>query len=329
MTNNIVSRLEMSWSTTGQRVVAGVALLALTTVSDVSAQQREFGDPKEASSVFIEALRSDDLKALESILGANAKGLIESGDPLDDSNDRTAFVTAYDKRSAIVKDTPERATLTVGEDAFPFPIPIVKHGSAWRFDTEAGREEILDRRIGQNELNTIQAARAFVDAQRDYATFDRDGDGILEYAQRAISTEGQTDGLYWPAEPGEEPSPLGPVFAAAEAAGYQVATNQTPGSGVYYGYHFKILTAQGAHASGGAMDYRVKDDLIGGVGLVAFPATYGASGIMSFIVNHEGNVYQADLGPDSGAVVEKMTQYDPDPAVWKAVPADTASNVPQ
>ena len=216
-------------------------------------------------------------------------------------------------------ETNERAVLVIGNREWPFPIPLVKQGGAWRFDTEAGAEEILNRRIGRNELGAIEVCRAHVDAQREYASKDRNGDGILEYASRFRSSPGQRDGLYWPVGPDEETSPMGPLMASAQAEGY--FTQQLPGHErqPYHGYYYRILTRQGEDAPGGAYDYIVRDRMIGGFALVAFPAKYGASGIMTFIVNQDGVVYQSDLGPDTEAIARQMTEFNPD-TNWKRVP---------
>jgi hypothetical protein len=205
--------------------------------------------------------------------------------------------------------------LQIGDSDWPLPIPLVRENAMWRFDTDEGRDELINRRIGRNELNAIEAALAFVDAQQDYASEDRDGDMILEYAQRFVSTAGMKDGLFWPTQAGEEDSPLGPLFTEARAEGYQLETAGT-GSG-YYGYRYKILTSQGPAAMGGAYDYIVNGNMIAGVGLVAYPVQYGVSGIASFIVNHDGVVYQKDLGPESAMVASAMTAFDP--VDWQAV----------
>jgi hypothetical protein len=196
---------------------------------------------------------------------------------------------------------------------------LVKQGTTWRFDLAAGRDELINRRIGRNELNAIEASQAFVDAQQDYASEDRDGDNILEYAQRFVSTPGMKDGLYWPAQAGEEESPLGPLFAEARAEGYQLGT--AAGGTPYYGYRYKILTSQGPAAMGGAYDYIVGGNMLSGVGMIAYPAQHGFSGVMSFIVNHDGVVYQKDLGPETASVAAAMPVFNPDDT-WQRVPTE-------
>jgi hypothetical protein len=202
--------------------------------------------------------------------------------------------------------------LVYGDDDFPFAIPIVKKGEQWHFDTDAGRSEILARRIGRNELATIQVCLAYVDAQREYGSTDRDGDGLFEYAQKFRSTPGKEDGLYWPSEPGQPESPLGELVADARSEGYAGKPQGSP----YHGYLFKLLKAQGPHAEGGAYDYVVRGNMIGGFALVAYPAQYGVSGIMTFVVNHDGVVYSKDLGPNTTKLAAAMTRYDPDSS-WK------------
>ncbi len=213
-----------------------------------------------------------------------------------------------------------KCVLEVGTNFWPFPVPIVKQGGRWFFDTEAGKEEILSRRIGKNELAVLQVVRAYVDAQREYASRDRNGDEVLEYAQRLASTPGTKDGLFWPPDLDGEISPLGPMVAEAQGAGYEMKgkgsdTTREP----FRGYFFKILTRQGKHAPGGKYDYIINGHMIGGFALVAWPAEYGESGIMTFIVNQQGRVYQRDLGAKTGKLAAAMKVYDPDSS-WLVSP---------
>ena len=281
--------------------------------------QRTFATPEAGVEALIDAARKDDVAALESILGPGSREVVSSGDPVEDNAARDQFLADYDMKSNLVAVNDTTRTLQVGPTDWPLPIPLVRQGSMWRFDLAAGRDELINRRIGRNELNAIEAAQAFVDAQQDYASEDRDGDNILEYAQRFVSTPGMKDGLYWPTQAGEEESPLGPLFSEARAEGYQLERAGT-GSG-YYGYRYKILTSQGAAAMGGAYDYIVNGNMLAGVGLVAYPLQYGVSGIMSFIVNHDGVVYQKDLGPETGTVAQAMTAFNPD-NTWQRVPTE-------
>jgi hypothetical protein len=252
-----------------------------------TAAQRRFTSLEEATNALIAALRSGDQKALLAILGEDGRGLIRSGDPVADRRIRERFVAAYDEHHRLDADA-GKVVLVVGRDDFPFAIPIVPDGPWWRFDTAAGREEIVNRRIGRNELNAIQVAIAYVDAQREYYARDPDGDGLLHYARTFASSPGNRDGLYWPTNPGEPPSPLGPLVARARSEGY---AKHSPNPVAYWGYYYRILTAQGKDASDGAYDYLAQGRLIGGFALVAYPAQYGVSGVMTFIVNHDGVVY--------------------------------------
>jgi hypothetical protein len=227
---------------------------------------------------------------------------------------RSRFVSAYTAKHQVAMEGDNRAILVVGSEDFPFPIPLVRKGDDWRFDTVAGRTEILKRRIGRNELNTIQAALAYVDAQNEYADKDHGDGGTGIYAQRIVSQPGKKDGLYWPTSQGDDPSPLGELAARATAEGYRIGGERAP----FHGYYFKILTKQGPAAAGGAMDYVVNGKMIGGFALVAYPASYRNSGVMTFVVNHNGTIYQKDLGKHTARIAERMTAFNPD-ASWKKV----------
>jgi hypothetical protein len=281
------------------------------------ATQKRFQSPEEATKALFDAAKAGDTKELLVIFGPAGKEIISSGDEVADKAARERFVNAYETMNKLEKETDKKVTLIVGNHDWPYPVPIVKKGETWIFDTMAGKEELLNRRIGRNELNTIQTCLAIVDAQREYALKDRDSDKLLEYAQKFRSTEGKKDGLYWPAKEGEPQSPLGDLAAKAVKEGY---TPGKPGQGPqpYHGYYFRILKAQGKNAPGGAYDYVVKGNMIGGFALVAYPAEYGASGVMTFIVNHDGVVYQKDLGNETGKIASAMTKFDPD-KTWKKV----------
>ncbi|MGZ3569368.1 MAG: DUF2950 domain-containing protein [Thermodesulfobacteriota bacterium] len=280
-------------------------------------KQKSFQSPEEAGKALFEALRAGDTKELLVIFGPAGKEMISSGDEVADKAARDRFVKAYEATNKLEKETDKKVTLVIGNHDWPFPVPIVKKGETWVFDTMAGKEELLNRRIGRNELNTIQTCLAIVDAQREYAMKDRDSDKLLEYAQKFRSTKGKKDGLYWEAKEGEEQSPLGNLAAQAVKEGY---IERKPGQGPqpYHGYYFKILKAQGKNAPGGAYDYVVRGNMIGGFALVAYPAEYGASGIMTFIVNHDGVVYEKNLGKETGKIASAITKYDPD-KTWKKV----------
>ena len=292
---------------------------------DAPQQQRMFASPEEGVAALVDALRKDDNDALEAILGSGSDDVINSGDSVADDNAREAFLRDYDEKSTIVPVNDTTRSLHVGASDWPLPIPIVMRGGTWSFDLDAGRDELLSRRIGRNEANAIGAALAYADAQREYASEDRDGDGILEYAQLFGSTDGMKNGLYWPAQPGEPESPLGRFFADAQSEGYfQAADAQgniaDPPPEPYYGYRFLILTAQGPSARGGAYDYIVDGHMIGGFALIAYPVEYGDSGVMTFIVNHDGVVYQKDLGPDTADIAPAVEAFDPD-STWQRVQA--------
>jgi hypothetical protein len=229
---------------------------------------------------------------------------VTSGDPVADKQARQKFVAAYDRKHEIEKDGDARAILVIGDEQWPLPIPIAQVAGGWHFDAAAGKREILRRRIGRNELSAIEVCRAYVDAQHDYASKDRNGDGILEYAQKFVSTKGKQDGLYWEVKPGELESPVGPQMASARAEGYQ----RQP----YHGYYYKILKGQGKDAPGGAYSYLAEKRMIGGFALVAFPAQYGVSGIMTFIVNQDGVVYQKNLGRNTAGIARGMKVFNPD-----------------
>lgn len=290
-------------------------LLAVGSAGDLAAQggAKAFETPQKAIAALIEAAKKKDADELVNVLGPATREWIISGDKVRDEEVRASFVAAYDAWHMLQIENDASATLYVGEDDFPFPLPMVKSAAGWLFDPEQGREEILARRIGENELNTIQVLLAIVDAQRDYASVDRNDDGLREYAARFGSSEGKHDGLYWPSREGEAESPLGPLVVVASAEGY------TPGAmgagngetNAYHGYRFKLLTKQGADAPGGARDYLVDGKMVGGFAVLAWPVKYGASGIVTFAVNHDGIVYETDLGPQTGAAVRDMDTLNP------------------
>jgi hypothetical protein len=288
-----------------------MATLVIAMVSAASAQQ-SFKSAEEAAEALVKAARSDDRKAILAVLGPDGADIVSSGDAVADADTRKEFVAAYDAKHQITMEGDDKAVLVIGQNDFPVPIPLVRKDGAWRFDTAAGREEILYRRIGRNELNTIQAALAYVDAQQEYAEKGVAGPGV--YAQRLVSRPGRKDGLYWQAKSGEDESPLGPLAAAAAAKGYRADQERRP----YHGYYYRILLRQGDRAPGGALDYVVNGKLIGGFALVAYPAEYGNSGVMTFLVNHQGVVYQKDLGRDTARIVERMRSFNPD-TTWKRV----------
>ena len=256
--------------------------------------------------------QDNDTKAMAVILGPGSKEIISSGDPVADKSGRERFVSMYDEKIVIEGAETGRAVVSIGNENYPFPIPLVKKGNVWLFDTKAGKEELLNRRIGRNELEVIEILRAYVDAQREYYATDWDGDKSTEFAQKIRSTPGKKDGLYWAAKEGEKLSPLGPLAAKAAKEGYSKENT------ALHGYYFRILKGQGKDAEGGAFDYIVNGKMILGYAMVAYPAQFGSSGIMTFIVNQNGIVYQKNLGKNSGKIAAAMKSYNPDSS-WKKV----------
>jgi hypothetical protein len=297
------------------RAIAVAALVCASAfaAAQASAQQR-FKSPEEAVNALVAAVRSDSSRQVTSVLGRDAWEIIESGDEVADATAMAAFLTAYDIRHQIVSEGSERSILVVGNNDWPLPIPIVQDNGSWRFDTAAGKEEVLYRRIGGNELNAIRVCLAYVAAQNEYADMNPQGSKVDNYAQRIVSSPGKKDGLYWPSGANESASPLGEAMAAATLQGYRFTGTPAP----YHGYYYKILTAQGPTAPGGAVNYVVNGQMIGGFALVAYPAEYGNSGVMTFLVNHTGTIFQKDLGPRTSRIASRMTAYSPD-HTWKKV----------
>lgn len=273
---------------------------------------KTFATPEEAVSALVAAASTDDFNALQVIFGP-AAGDIENPDRVQATNEHRAFVSAFNQTNRIVRESDSRCVLEVGENSWPFPIPLVKRDGQWFFDTEAGKDELVNRRIGKNELSTLQVVRAIAEAQREYATKDRDGDEVLEFAQKFRSAPGKKDGLFWPPDLDGEISPLGPLAAQAQDEGYGRGSRE---AGVapepFHGYFFKVLTRQAKSAPGGKYDYVINGSMIGGFALVAWPAEYGESGIMTFIVNQQGRVYQQDLGLKTAKIAAAMKEYNPD-----------------
>ena len=300
--------------------LAIVMALSATALLAAPAGEKTFGSVDEAVNALLGGFRAEDRKALVDILGPKGLPIVSSGDDVADRAAFKRFVASYDQAHR-VEGGGGKVVLYVGADDFPFPIPLVPDGPRWFWDTDAGDDEILFRRVGRNELATIQVCLAYVDAQREYYSRDR-GTGLLEYAQRLESTKGKRDGLYWETRPGERLSPLGPLVAEARAAGYMKSepSKRAP----YHGYLYRLLTAQGSAAPGGAYDYLIKGHMIGGFALVAYPATYAVSGITTFIVSHDGNVYQKDLGPKTSEIANAMKTYNPD-KTWTLIASDTSA----
>jgi hypothetical protein len=303
------SRLWRGWAPT-----LAVVLLAASPAAFSADAQKTFRSPEEAAKALVAAVKAGDVNAMQGILGPGSGSIVQSGDAVADRTGRERFVHAYGEANKLVRQGDAKAILLVGKDEWPLPMPIVREAAGWRFDTEQGKEEILNRRIGRNELSAMQAVLAYVDAQREYYLRNPQGDKLLHYAQRLISTPGKRDGLYFPTKTSEKPSPLGPLFASARAEGYTKGEAGQPYA--YHGYHYRIIRGQGPSARGGAYDYVAQGRMIGGFALVAWPASYGNSGVMTFIVNHDGVVFEKDLGPDTAAAVKKITRFNPD-KTWK------------
>ena len=270
--------------------------------------QKGFASPERAADALIQSAATYDVPALLEILGPDAGELVASQDPVEDKSRGAAFAALAREKQSVILDpkNPGRATLLVGKDDWPLPIPIVKRGSKWFFDSKAGRQEILFRRIGENELDAIRICRGFVEAQRDYASEKRDGSSVTQYAQRIISTPGKRDGLAWQNADGSWGGPVGEAVAKALQQGYSATASP------FHGYYFKVLKGQGPAAPLGELDFMVKDLMIGGFALVAAPAQYKVTGVETFIVSHDGIVYQKDLGPDTLTVFKSMDRYNPD-----------------
>jgi hypothetical protein len=287
----------------------GLAALVVAWTPAALAQQKTFASPQAAMEAFGDAVATSDEDALKALLGADFRTLI----PPVGAEARYRFLAAWAKSHAIKPDGDAKALIAVGNDGWTMAIPIVKTAQGWRFDTRAGADEIRVRRIGRNENAVMQVMLAIYDAQKEYTRVDRNRDGVLQYAGKFRSSPGKQDGLYWPTKAGEPESPLGPVFAAARAAGGSDDAG-------YHGYRYKLLTSQGKNAPGGAYDYVARGRMIGGFAAVAWPVKYGDTGVMTFMVSHDGVVYEKDLGPDTAARAAAMTRFDPDSSWEKAEP---------
>src|SRR6516225_9812793 len=292
--------------------VSGTALLVLAVAASAQAQER-FKTAEAAVEALVAAARSGDRRTVLSILGPGSQEIVSSGDPVSDDNIKQEFLAAYDAQHRIVAETGKPSVLVMGQNDWPFPIPLVQKDGQWTFDTAAGREEILARRIGRNELGAIKASLAYFDAQNEYADMFKDKTGQAVYAQKIVRSPGKKDGLYWPTSGSEPDSPLGEAVAGATQQGYRVGSGEP-----YHGYYYKILTGQGPNAPGGAVEYVVRGNMIGGFGLVAYPAEYGNSGIMTFIINNDGDVFEKDLGPRTGRIAARMSEFNPD-HTWRKV----------
>jgi hypothetical protein len=274
--------------------------------------QQQFATPEDAVKSLVDAVRAEDANRLLAVIGPQSKSWLFTPDKIANRAEWKKFLASYDVKNNLAKEGDAKAVLGVGSDNWTFPAPLIRKADKWAFDADAGREEVINRRVGRNELDTMQTLLAIVDAQREYAWHDADGNGLADYAIRFTSTPGKKDGLYWPTKEGEPLSPLGPLVAKAVREGYggKASAGQPQ---PYHGYIYRMLTAQGKDAPGGAFDYMVHGKLFGGFAVLAYPASYGASGVKSFMVNHDSVVYEGDLGPKTATQAAKIKQFNPGP----------------
>ena len=291
-----------------------LTILLLAATAAYGAGAKNFSSPEEAVQALVAAARTGDTRQILAVLGPEAKSIVSSGDAAVDKQARERFVASFGEASKVSRPNDSMALLLVGKDEWIMPIPIVKDAAGWHFDVAEGKEEILNRRIGRNELHAIEAVQAYVDAQREYYLRNPQNDKLLQYAQKFASAKGKRDGLYFPVKSGEPQSPLGPLFERLYPGGQSEGAKRVP----YHGYYYRILKGQGAHAPGGAYSYLAQGRMIGGFALVAWPAAYGNTGVMTFLVNQEGVVYQKDLGSGTSSAVPKISQFNPD-KTWQPV----------
>jgi hypothetical protein len=318
--NPIAAENKMNFKYT-MKTLAVALLIAAAPLSHLAhaapaVAQKAFATPEEAAKALTDALRAKDENAVLAVLGTKSRSWLSSGDAVADRLAKEKFLTNFDRKHAISESAEGKAFLLAGEDDWPFPAPLVKKTDGWVFDSLAGREELINRRVGANELSAIQTLLATVDAQREYAAGDLDGNGYNDYAQRFVSTPGKRDGLFWPVSANEPLSPLGPLVGLATREGYgkKAGGKLIP----YHGYHFRMLTEQGKNAPGGAYSYLANGKMIGGFAAIAYPAKYGVSGVMTFVVNHDATVYQKNLGKNTPASALKMRSFSPDSSWTKA-----------
>jgi hypothetical protein len=314
--------LSFSWA---RRIVSPTSVLALIVltlpVSALAANEQTFASPQDALAALVTAATNHDENALHLIFGHEGHALV-SPDLVQANDESNLFIKRLTQKVQLFNNSDTNITLEIGTDSWPFPIPLVKQDGKWFFDSTAGKQEILARRIGRDEIGAINVSNAYVDAQREYASQDRLGDGVLAYAQFLHSNADKHDGLYWHSQAGEELSPLGPLIAQAHVEGYHnTAKMLNDEQAPYHGYYFKILTSQGKHAPGGAYDYIINGHMIAGFALIAWPAQWGDTGVMTFIVNQQGKVYQKNLGSSTFDIAQDMTAYAPN-GTWIPVQAD-------
>jgi len=299
-------------------VVCTAFIVARSMPLMAAASQKLFSSPEDALKGLVEAVKAKDKAALDQIFGPSAKDL-RSSDEVQAAAEFEEFAKHVAEKTSLVKEGDAKVIIHIGNENWPFPIPLVKTDGQWFFDTEAGKEEVLNRRIGEDELTAILVCRSYVKAQREYVLKDWDGDGVLAYAQKLRSDPGKKNGLFWRHTHGEATSPLGELVAQARMEGYKKEKSVFKEQPVpFHGYYFKILTKEGAHAPGGKYDYIINGNMVGGFGLVAFPSNWGKSGVMTFIVNQQGRVFQKNLGSDTPKMAQDMDTYDPD-ETWTPV----------
>lgn len=310
------------WSRAIATVASGL-LLASSALAEGPASQQVFNSPAAAAAALVTAAKSDDMNALGSILGSDAKEILSSGDPVADKNARDNFVTKYNEMHRPAYDDQGRVIIYLGAENWPLPIPLVKKDGAWMFDTASGKQELLYRRIGRNEIYTIGVLEDLAKAQGEYARRLQDEGGVKQFAQKILSDEGKRNGLYWPAMEGQPESPIGPLVASATAEGYK---KESEAAIPFHGYYFKVLTRQGKNTPGGAKNYMTGGKMIKGFAFLAYPAEYRSSGVMTFMINQDGVVVQKDLGPDTAAIASQTREFNPD-ASWDQV-VDTDEDIP-
>jgi hypothetical protein len=315
MRNRSIQKHYFAWRSMSLVAIIAIALGGANLAS-AQTQQQVFSSPEEATRALVAAVQAKDRDSLARIFGPRTKDLL-SGDPVSDANDFSDLSAYISEGTKLDKESDQKVTLMVGNDEWPFPVPIVKAGSQWRFDTDNGVEEVYARRIGGNEIDAMLVCKAYVLAQDDYFNNgDWDGDQVSEYAGKLLSSPGKKDGLYWEVVGDEEQSPLGPLVALAADEGYtRKKGTGTQTAAPFHGYYFKILTRQGTSAPGGAYNYNINGNMIAGFALVAYPAIWGNSGVMTFVVNQEGRVYEKNLGARTAAIAGAMTEYNPD-STW-------------
>lgn len=299
-----------------QKLLTPLVLLAIAAAPALAQEAASFKSPDDAVTALVDAIRSDDPgEAMVGVFGADGQDIVNSGDEVADEARRARFLEAFGEGHVLQADGESKSTLVIGKDEYPFPIPLTKTGEEWKWDVAAGIDQILTRRIGENELSAIEVMRAYVAAQLEYAEQPRDGRGI-QYARRLMSREGRRDGLYWETSEGEPDSPIGPLVAKAQGEGYKGRAGREDEQTSYHGYLYRMLYGQGPSAADGTRDYIIKDRMIGGFALIATPAEYGNSGVMTFIVNQDGVVYEKDLGPETAREAARIKLFNPD-KTWK------------